>query len=1118
MRKSIFLTLLLAAFFVVSANPVDVSTAKVIGAKFLQASTNVKSADLQLVSTYNIGRGEAAFYVFNADNGFVIVSADDCARPILAYSDEGCFNPKDLPIQMQEYLEDYVEQIRYGIENSITADEKTAKQWDLVKAIGRISDDRGTPVVGPLVSAQWGQGTAKSDQNLYRRYNIKCPEDSNGPNGHTVTGCVATAMGQIMHYHKHPATGTGSHSYTPKGYSTQTANFGATTYDWTNMPDMLTTNSSETQNNAVATLLWHCGVSVNMMYGAGGSGAYSTDVPDALQIYFNYSDEMSHEYRADNDDAVWMAKIKACLDKGRPIYYSGRSLPNDGHAFVCDGYDNQDFLHFNWGWNGSPNSYYALTSLNPSSYHFDFEHSAIFNIHPASAEASTYTVAANPNNEDYGSASVSGTLTHGSTVTVIASAKEGYRFNFWSENGVAVSTDNSYSFELKYNRNLVANFSTPNNITITPSVYGSTGGTVSAAANYSYGENVTVDASADENYTFCYWLEDNEIVSSEASYSFKATGDRNLVARFEETSSVCEIIYLLIDQYGDGWQGNKLNVKYEDTFTETMELKSGPIATYTRKVVDGRQVALSWVLGMYVEECQIALTHGNGVVFYEKTNINSEYTYNFTMNSSASSSDVFNGATTSWSTASNWESGVLPATTAIVDIKSNVEVDADVTVAALNLYADNTLTVKNGRTLTVTGAMAKLSGTHIVIEEGGQLVNSIPNVDVTVEKYVTNWTTTPSDNGWYAISTPINNMDFAHVTNLTDEIHNIYRYNEATMTWENYKNDANLFDGFENGRGYLYRRNAAAMLKFNGNFNTSFVTYNLTYSAANDNLKGFHLVGNPYTHNIYKGANTAFYNYNYLEDGFYSLQTDGTWLAGTDNSTPIAPCQAVLVQAKNFADNETLYIVNSTSSGSSKDAENIIKFTVSNSKYADVAYAIIKEGRGLNKIEHRNEEAQMLYVRNNDEDFAVADIDETTKTFDLNFKAATTGKYTLNVNADGDFSYLHIIDKFTGADVDMLVENDYSFIASSQDDENRFSVCLDKSGTPVVSDNSTFAFQNGNEIIVMGEGTLQIFDLTGRMVSTRRVDGIESIGYLAQGVYILRLVGHKSKTQTIIVK
>ena len=1117
MKKSIFLTLLLAAFFVISANPVDVNTAKDIGAKFLKTSKNVKQVpDLELVATFYTEMGDAAFYVFNAENAFVIVSADDCARPILAYSDEGRFDVMNLPAQMKEYLEGFVERIEYGMVNN-TEDDSISKQWELVKSTGRMSENRNTPVVSPLLSSTW-------HQTAY--YNRMCPEDVNSnDDGHVVAGCVATAMGQIMYYHKRPITGKGEHSYTPAGYPTQTVNFETTTYDWANMTDKLDENSTDDEINAVATLIWHCGVSVDMKYGVSASSANSSNVPNALLSYFRYSPELSYAVRNDYDDAVWLARVKASLDLGRPLYYSGTHVANsgkiEGHAFVCDGYDTDEMIHMNWGWGGKSNCWVVVNVVKAGGFQFKYNNYAIFNMHPDDdGITTTHDVTVSSNDTNLGTVTGGGTnIANGAEMTITATASNNNIFCYWAENGGIVSTDAEYTFDVYYSRNIEAVFTEPNSITITPSVYSNTGGTVSGGGTCSYGTTATVNATPDDDYVFCYWLEGTEIVSSDNPYSFVATEDRNLVARFAEESSVCEIIYHFTDTYGDGWTGNKLNVQYENVFTEKMELSDGSSDSFIRKVVDGGKVKLSWTIGLYSDECQFALKNNTGVVFYEKTGLNASYSYTFYMNCSGGTDDVFESvSSSSWSDAANWKTGSLPEETAITDIKSDVEVDADVTVATMNLYDDVTLTIKSGNTLTVTGTITQLPDSKIEIEDGGQLINTTPNVDGTVRKDVIAWTTTPSDNGWYAISTPINNIFFESVTNLTNEIYNVYRYDETTTTWENCMNSNNQFNSFDNGRGYLYRRNVEATLEFNGTFNTSYVGYRLSYTESSGNLKGFHLIGNPYPHNIYKGENTAFYNYNYLEDGFYTLQTDGTWQAGTDNSTAIKPCEAILVQAKDFITDEyVLYFINSTSSGAAKDAENMIRFSASNSKYEDVAYAIVKEGKGLNKIEHQNKEVQKIFIRNNDEDYAVADIDAGMTSFNLNFKAATTGRYSLKVNADGDFRYLHVIDKLTGADVDMLVEDEYSFMSSPNDTEERFIVKLAPDTNDL--DNDSFAFLNGGDLIAYGEGMLQIYDITGRYVMSREIHGVETIcASSLRGVYILRVVGDDVKTQKIIVE
>ncbi|MBQ7532448.1 MAG: T9SS type A sorting domain-containing protein, partial [Bacteroidales bacterium] len=447
-------------------------------------------------------------------------------------------------------------------------------------------------------------------------------------------------------------------------------------------------------------------------------------------------------------------------------------------------------------------------------------------------------------------------------------------------------------------------------------------------------------------------------------------------------------------------------------------------------------------------------------------------------------------------------------------------ISENTTIQSLTMGENKTLTINSGVTLTVTGTITQASDATILIKDGtngmGQLVNSTANINATVEKNITAWTTTPSKSGWHAISTPVNNVAFADVTNLRSSDYNVYRLNETNLTWENCNYNSNVFSSFDNGRGYIYRKGDSQTIAFNGDLNTTDVTYPLTYTSST--TKGFHLIGNPYPHNIYKGDGAAIPN-TYLEDGFYTITSAGGFVPGIDETTPIAPCEAILVQALNTVTDEDLIMTKTTATGAKRDFDNNIMFAVSNSNYEDVAYAVFKKGHGLNKIEHRNEDIQMLYVQQNGEDFAIANIDENVQMFNLNFRAATTGKYTLKVKPNGDFRYLHLIDNLTGYDVDLLLDDEYPFIASLKDKENRFIVKFRRDDACIASNDEIFAYQNGNEIVVDGEGELQIFDVTGRLIITRHVNGVDSFEKPYQsGVYILRMIGEEIRIQKIIVK
>jgi hypothetical protein len=405
-------------FLSTSARPVDLQTAQFVAAKFMG------TYDLQLAATYTTDKSSPVFYVFNTMDGFVIVSADDCETPIIGYSHEGRFNPNDVPPQMEDYLQDFVARIQYGIENHIAADEIMARQWKLVKTTGRLNNHKDTKSAGPLLTENWHQGCL---------YNSLCPTMEHTPCGHAEVGCVAVAMGQIMHYWRYPTTGWGSHTYYNTG-GLLSADFGNTIYDWNHMPDSLTDYSSEAEIEAVATLLFHCGVSVDMNYTANGSGADSGVVPDALIRYFNYSRRLHIEKRSDFDDEEWMSMLKNCLDLQRPVFYGGKG-DQGSHAFVCDGYDDNDLLHFNWGW-GRANGYFALGHLNPIGVSFNAKNFAILDINPEyepwAVEATAYPATA-------GTIEGLGTYHIGDSCVLIATPTENYTFYGWKRNGQIIS-------------------------------------------------------------------------------------------------------------------------------------------------------------------------------------------------------------------------------------------------------------------------------------------------------------------------------------------------------------------------------------------------------------------------------------------------------------------------------------------------------------------------------------------------------------------------------------------------------------------------------------------------------------------------------------------------------
>ncbi len=437
------------------------------------------------------------------------------------------------------------------------------------------------------------------------------------------------------------------------------------------------------------------------------------------------------------------------------------------------------------------------------------------------------------------------------------------------------------------------------------------------------------------------------------------------------------------------------------------------------------------------------------------------------------------------------------------------EMTSDATIPAGEAYTlTDPVTVPEGITLTVNGILGNDNPANLIIEDGGQVIVNNTGVQATFKKSVAHGGAKDAAN-WYTISSPVNNIATASVNNLIQDPatkYDLYYYDEATQMWKNHK--ANAITNMTNGRGYLYWNTDGDELSFPGELNSGNVEIAVTTTGTGD-LAGFNLIGNPYSHNIYKGDGTAIPN-SILSAGYYTLSNAGAWTAGTDNTTAIKPGQGILVKATAAG---TVTMTNTTANGAKRNNE-FIKFMIANSQYEDVAYALFNEEEGLNKINHRNADIPMLYIPQDGQNFAIATMSDETQSFNLNLRVMTTGQYTLSFKAEGKYDYLHVIDRMTGEDIDMLLNGEYSFIASPSDNDARFIVKLGYN-TNNSAENDIFAYQNGSNIIVNGEGELQVFDVTGRMVATQHVNGVQTVNVPSQGVFIFKL---NEKTQKIVVR
>lgn len=459
MKRIVLSILSLVMAFVAMANPVGVEQARKVGASWLSSRGHYGAVKLAVVES-----PFADIYVFNADGGgFVIVAADDCARPILGYSLTGSFRVEQMPANVRSWLKDYGHEI--GETKAVKQGSRgNANEWRLLSA-GTVPEQPLTTAVSPLLTTTWDQSPL---------YNNMCPYDS-VYGQRVVTGCVATATAQIMKYWNHPATGYGSHSYEAQNdhisYGVLSADFGATNYAWDIMPNALTSVSSAAEIDAVALLMQHVGIAVEMHYNVSsqnGSGAYNhsdyyPSSMSALVEYFKYAPDIVVVAPGNYNNITYSAILRAELDQRRPILYDGRD-ENGGHSFVCDGYDESGYFHFNWGWGGYCDGYYALGALNPSpggtggnaTYTFNMSNSAMLRIRPNTNFGVGGTVTVNIVGGDSACAVTgAGTYSFGDTVTLAATAPEGYRFAGWSDNSSAnprmfIMTGGDYNFTARF--------------------------------------------------------------------------------------------------------------------------------------------------------------------------------------------------------------------------------------------------------------------------------------------------------------------------------------------------------------------------------------------------------------------------------------------------------------------------------------------------------------------------------------------------------------------------------------------------------------------------------------------------------------------------------------------
>lgn len=361
MRKLFILVAATLLTAQLSADPISRQTAQFTAREYLASKgVTITSPDVAFKAPRKgvAGDTSAYYYVIDAgnENGYVIVSGDNRTEEILGYVDHGHFDINEIPENMKSFLQQYADQIKALDDNNVTAIPSSNK-------IRRISQTHHS--VATLMSTRWNQGSP---------YNDNCPihYNSDGSSGSSASGCVATALSQVMNYYKYPDITKASIPSLTNNYSTPSGNKSVTAksvpkgtaIDWDNMCDTYSGGETYEQKQAVANLMLYVGQSVGMGYGASSGAGFGDNVVTAFTKYFGYDDQLTMQWRDRYTIDGWFNLIYDEVAAGHPVAMSGSSS-GGAHAFVVDGFDGENLFHLNWGWGGGSDGYFLISVLNP---------------------------------------------------------------------------------------------------------------------------------------------------------------------------------------------------------------------------------------------------------------------------------------------------------------------------------------------------------------------------------------------------------------------------------------------------------------------------------------------------------------------------------------------------------------------------------------------------------------------------------------------------------------------------------------------------------------------------------------------------------------------------------
>lgn len=1109
MKKNAFiLTLLLTVSLSLFAEHVDPETARKVATTFLN---NNGAKSNQLVDLSKTA-GFQNLYIFTTEESFVIMAADDCVQPILGYSTENPFGTGKMPENLFCWLEGYDEQIAYAVRNGQKATNEVDEAWRLLLT-GAMPETKDAPSY--LIQTKWNQDAP---------YNHFCPPSVNP----VLTGCVATAMAQVMKYYNYPTQGFGSHSYTPMAhpeYGEQFVDFGSTTFDWGNMITSYSSDYNTVQRDAVATLMYHCGVSVNMNYGSNGreSGASTSVVADALKNYFNYSQTVHYVSRASYNDSQWKNILIQELEASRPIQYSGSMINagvRSGHSFICDGYDNvTDKFHFNWGWGGPSDGWFYISGSGTPQVQYNLDQGAIIGIQPIAYNE-------RPSNLDL---NVSGrTVNLNWNGIESASSYNVYRnYNLIANTTSCSFTDANVSLgtHMYFVRGVQNdNVSLPSNTSTATVTFGGTTEELKIErlqATYDDG-NVGLQWAAPyrlnyiDYYSFdgaCYYWgpEANEpfywgarfpasLLSSGTALTsvttFFYTEGQYYTYIYQCTGGIPsgEPIVTVTGHYSKGW--NDIH------FTST-ELNHEQDLWVIFKSTD---IPYPLIVGeYYTDEGNYYSTNGSnwrhiiGYSFFVSANLSDG---TFTYNIYDGDTKIASSLTAPNHTLSNIGLNVAHQYSVKAQKGETVAEASNMigftrgtaSISSLNLGDKDQMTVTNSSTLTV-GTLINTNPDNLILENGAQLISNSTEVMATVMKAIKGYKTIDNKGNWYLIASPMTEqLDIVNSTNLlttnaTD--YDLYIFDQSNETeWLNYKQ--NHFTTIDNKTGYLYANKDDIDIAFVGTLNNTNGIVTIAFIDDQEH-SGFNLVGNPFPCNA--TISRDFYRIvETLEGSKIMIATDPT----------IAPMEGIFVKAIDTNDNSITF--SKPTAKECHTSESAITMSVGHGQdgVLDIARIRFSGETNLEKLSLR-EGGTELFIPQNGKKFALVVNPELSET-PISFKAATDGTYTLTVSSLptshlSPLTYLHLIDNLTGADIDLLQSQSYTFEAKADDFESRFRLLF----SAVENTNS-----NTTDIT---DGVTQILDVTGRFVGTNVNENMKS------GVYILRTInGNEIKTEKIIIK